>query len=39
MGGHVFIQAPAGSGQTLTAFMVGIDRLHDSPGDGLQPGR
>jgi ATP-dependent helicase Lhr and Lhr-like helicase len=35
-GGHVLIQAPTGSGKTLTAFLSGIDRLGESPGGGLR---
>src|SRR3990172_8657801 len=35
-GRHVLIQAPTGSGKTLAAFLIGIDRLHESPGDGLR---
>lgn len=35
-GGHVLIQAPTGSGKTLAAFLIGIDRLNDSPGEGLR---
>src|SRR5690348_13030404 len=35
-GGHVLIQAPTGSGKTLTAFLYGIDRLNESPGQGLR---
>ena len=35
-GGHVLIQAPTGSGKTLAAFMLGIDRLNESPGEGLR---
>jgi ATP-dependent Lhr-like helicase len=35
-GGHVLIQAPTGSGKTLTAFLYGIDRLNQSPGRGLR---
>src|SRR5581483_5325939 len=35
-GGHVLIQAPTGSGKTLTAFLYGIDRLDASPGQGLR---
>src|SRR6059036_1242843 len=35
-GGHVLIQAPTGSGKTLTAFLYGIDRLNESPGHGLR---
>src|SRR5581483_8257256 len=35
-GGHVLIQAPTGSGKTLTAFLYGIDRLNESPGEGLR---
>ncbi len=33
---HVLIQAPTGSGKTLTAFMSALDRLNDSPGEGLR---
>ncbi len=33
---HVLIQAPTGSGKTLAAFLIGIDRLHENPGDGLR---
>ena len=32
----MLIQAPTGSGKTLAAFLIGIDRLHESPGDGLR---
>jgi len=35
-GGHVLIQAPTGSGKTLTAFLSGIDRLNAAPGKGLR---
>jgi len=35
-GKHTLIQAPTGSGKTLAAFLYGIDRLTDSPGDGLR---
>jgi len=35
-GGHVLIQAPTGSGKTLAAFLYGIDRLTQSPGEGLR---
>ena len=35
-GDHVLIQAPTGSGKTLAAFLVGIDRLNETPGDGLR---
>src|SRR6266511_1050766 len=35
-GGHVLIQAPTGSGKTLTAFLYGIDRLNATPGDRLR---
>jgi ATP-dependent Lhr-like helicase len=35
-GGHVLIQAPTGSGKTLTAFMSAIDRLNATPGQGLR---
>ena len=31
-GGHVLIQAPTGSGKTLAAFLIGIDRLNETPG-------
>jgi ATP-dependent helicase Lhr and Lhr-like helicase len=35
-GGHVLVQAPTGSGKTLAAFLLGIDRLNDTPGEGLR---
>jgi ATP-dependent helicase Lhr and Lhr-like helicase len=35
-GAHVLIQAPTGSGKTLTAFMSAIDRLTSNPGQGLR---
>jgi ATP-dependent Lhr-like helicase len=35
-GGHVLIQAPTGSGKTLTAFLYALDRLASSPGRGLR---
>src|SRR5215475_8232917 len=35
-GAHVLIQAPTGSGKTLTAFLSAIDRLTSTPGDGLR---
>jgi ATP-dependent helicase Lhr and Lhr-like helicase len=35
-GKHVLIQAPTGSGKTLTAFLYGIDRLNAAPGKGLR---
>jgi ATP-dependent Lhr-like helicase len=35
-GGHVLVQAPTGSGKTLAAFLLGLDRLNDSPGEGLR---
>ncbi len=35
-GGHVLIQAPTGSGKTLTAFLYAIDRLNETPGQGLR---
>src|SRR5579862_1235590 len=35
-GGDVLIQAPTGSGKTLTAFLYAIDRLNASPGEGLR---
>ena len=31
-GRHVLVQAPTGSGKTLAAFLVGIDRLNETPG-------
>src|SRR5262245_55118789 len=35
-GVHTLIQAPTGSGKTLAAFLLGIDRLNDTPGEGLR---
>ncbi len=35
-GEHVLIQAPTGSGKTLTAFLSAIDRLNAAPGAGLR---
>ncbi|NUR77891.1 MAG: DEAD/DEAH box helicase, partial [Thermoleophilia bacterium] len=35
-GAHVLIQAPTGSGKTLTAFMYAVDRLTANPGTGLR---
>jgi len=35
-GGHVLIQAPTGSGKTLTAFLYALDRLAATPGEGLR---
>ena len=35
-GGHVLIQAPTGSGKTLAAFLLGVDRLNETPGQGLR---
>src|ERR671939_1866036 len=35
-GSHVLIQAPTGSGKTLTAFLSAIDRLTAAPGGGLR---
>ncbi len=35
-GGDVLIQAPTGSGKTLTAFLYAMDRLNASPGEGLR---
>jgi ATP-dependent helicase Lhr and Lhr-like helicase len=35
-GEHTLIQAPTGSGKTLAAFLYGIDRLAESPGEGLR---
>jgi ATP-dependent Lhr-like helicase len=35
-GKHVLIQAPTGSGKTLTAFLFALDRLTPTPGEGLR---
>src|SRR5262247_4651685 len=35
-GDHTLIQAPTGSGKTLAAFLYGIDRLNEAPGEGLR---
>src|SRR3954453_10164331 len=35
-GSHVLIQAPTGSGKTLTAFLYAIDRLPPTPRAGLR---
>ncbi|HKY24138.1 MAG TPA: DEAD/DEAH box helicase [Gaiella sp.] len=35
-GTHVLVQAPTGSGKTLAAFLQGIDRLNETPGEGLR---
>jgi ATP-dependent Lhr-like helicase len=35
-GEHTLIQAPTGSGKTLAAFLFGIDRLNEAPGEGLR---
>ncbi len=35
-GEHVLIQAPTGSGKTLTAFLYALDRLGSTPGAGLR---
>src|SRR5437763_11792315 len=35
-GAHTLIQAPTGSGKTLAAFLFGIDRLNERPGEGLR---
>ena len=35
-GGNVLVQAPTGSGKTLAAFLLGIDRLNETPGEGLR---
>src|SRR4051794_23958499 len=35
-GAHVLIQAPTGSGKTLTAFLYALDKLNASPGEALR---
>ena len=35
-GGDVLVQAPTGSGKTLAAFLLGLDRLNETPGQGLR---
>src|ERR671933_32618 len=35
-GAHTLIQAPTGSGKTLAAFLYAIDRLNETPGQGLR---
>jgi len=35
-GKNVLIQAPTGSGKTLAAFLSGLDRLNEAPGEGLR---
>src|SRR5687767_2833349 len=35
-GAHTLIQAPTGSGKTLAAFLYGLDRLIQQPGEGTQ---
>jgi len=35
-GADVLIQAPTGSGKTLTAFLYALDRLNGTPGEGLR---
>src|SRR3954469_19864524 len=35
-GKHVLVQAPTGSGKTLAAFLSGVDRLSQRPGEGLR---
>src|ERR687895_2410154 len=35
-GAHTLIQAPTGSGKTLAAFLFGLDRLLEHPGDGTR---
>src|SRR3954469_21260461 len=35
-GEHVLIQAPTGSGKTLTACLYAIDRVNQRPGEGLR---
>ena len=32
----MLVQAPTGSGKTLAAFLQGIDRLNETPGEGLR---
>ncbi|MFN8222012.1 MAG: DEAD/DEAH box helicase [Gaiellales bacterium] len=35
-GKHVLVQAPTGSGKTLAAFLIGLDRLNETPGEGMR---
>ena len=35
-GAHTLIQAPTGSGKTLAAFLFGLDRLTQEPGEGTR---
>jgi ATP-dependent Lhr-like helicase len=35
-GAHTLIQAPTGSGKTLAAFLFGLDRLIQEPGEGTR---
>ncbi|HEY8192659.1 MAG TPA: DEAD/DEAH box helicase, partial [Gaiellaceae bacterium] len=35
-GAHTLIQAPTGSGKTLAAFLFGLDRLLQEPGEGTR---
>ncbi|HZM19960.1 MAG TPA: DEAD/DEAH box helicase, partial [Gaiellaceae bacterium] len=35
-GAHTLIQAPTGSGKTLAAFLYGLDRLLEEPGEGTR---
>ncbi|MDQ3778859.1 MAG: DEAD/DEAH box helicase, partial [Actinomycetota bacterium] len=35
-GAHTLIQAPTGSGKTLAAFLYGLDRLLEQPGEGTR---
>ena len=35
-GKHTLIQAPTGSGKTLAAFLFGLDRLLEEPGEGTR---
>ncbi|HET8653735.1 MAG TPA: DEAD/DEAH box helicase [Gaiellaceae bacterium] len=35
-GTHTLIQAPTGSGKTLAAFLFGLDRLMEEPGEGTR---
>ena len=35
-GGNVLVQAPTGRAKTLAAFLLGLDRLNETPGEGLR---